>query len=148
MADTPLCLFSHPGAVVADILGEALRAMPRLDRKATVPVSGVDGWLVGEAGRQFDEGLRDEHGNGVEVASVGDETEALCFEGDGPSAAEGVQHFGQGVAAGATDLLACLLEHRLVLSGFPRDEPLDQREQPLAFAFLVRFGWEPVGVGG
>ena len=148
MTDTPLCFFAHPCAVVADVFGEALSTAPRLDGESPVPISGVDGWLVGEAGWQLDERLGDEHRDRVEVASVSDEAEALCFEGDRPAAAEGVEDLRDCVAAGALDLLARLAEDPLVLGGFPWDESFDQPDQPLTFLVLGLFGWEAIGMGG
>src|SRR5579875_1391195 len=118
VADAPLRFLAHPGAVVADVLGEALGAEPRSDGEAPVPIPGVDRWAVGEAGRQLDERLRDEHGDRVQVASMRDEAEALCFEGDRPTAAERVEDLKEIVPAGASDLLAGLLEDLLVLRGF------------------------------
>ena len=50
---------------------------------------GVDGRPAGELGRDLDHGLVDEDGDGVEVAGVAFETEALGFEGDGAAAGEG-----------------------------------------------------------
>jgi hypothetical protein len=142
-----LCLFAHPGAVVADVLGEPLGAAPGFDGEASVSISRMDGWLVGEAGWQLDERLGDEHCDRVEVASVSDEAEALCFEGDRPAATERVEDLQGSLAAGVADLLALLAEDLLVLGGFPRHKPFDQAEEPLAFLVLGFFGREAIGMG-
>lgn len=148
MTDAPLCFFVHPGAVVADVLGEPLGAVPGLDGEASVPISGMDGWLVGEAGGQLDERFRNEHCHRVEVASVRYKAEALCFEGNRSAAAERVEDLWGCVAAGAPDLRARFAEDFLVPGGFPRDKPFDQAEEPLAFLVLGFFGWEAIGMGG
>src|SRR5579875_1413925 len=65
VTDAALCFLAHPGAVVADVLGEALGAPPGLDGEASVPISGVDRWAVGEASWQLDERFGDKHGDRV-----------------------------------------------------------------------------------
>jgi hypothetical protein len=99
-------------------------------------------------GRQLDERLGDEHRDRVEVASVRDQAEALRFEGDRPSTTEGVEHFWRVVAAGTADLFTCFIEHRLILGGFPGDEPFDQAEEPLTLLLLGVLSREAIGVGG
>jgi hypothetical protein len=148
VTDAALGLLAHPGAVVADVFGEALSPPPGLDGEAPVLVPGVDGWLIREAGWQLDERFGDEDCDRVEIASVGDEAEALGFEGDRSAAAERVEDLREAVAAGASDLLAGLLEDLLVLGGFPGYEPFDQAEEPLTFLVLGFFGREAIGMGG
>ena len=108
----------------------------------TCPVlrSGLTGGAAGELGRDLDHGLVDEDGDGVEVAGVALEAEALGFEGDGAAAGEGVVEGGQplrveqfgragvvavvgaGAAPAPADLGAGLLQDALVGRVLPQHQ--------------------------
>ena len=79
------------GGAIGRIIGIGDIGMMRAGRpRSSRVVIGVDRGLAGELRGDFDEGLRDQDGDGVEVAGVGAEAEALGLQGDRAASAEGV----------------------------------------------------------
>ena len=79
---------------------------------------------------------------------MGFQAEPLGFEGDGPAAAEGVEHRRWSAVEAGGDLLVSLAHQRLVAGVLPDDEPFDEVEQSLPLFRLQFLGGEAVGVRG
>ena len=102
MPDAFLGLVAHPLAVVADVGGEALGAVPDgggLFFLALLLPVGIHRRPAGELGRNLDQGLGDQHRHRVEIAGVGPEAQPLRLQRNRTAAAEGIEHrrsvFGQ-----------------------------------------------------
>ena len=108
----------------------------------------MDRWAGRKACRQLDEGLGDEDGDRVQVAGVGDKTEALGLQRDRAAPAERVEDRGQVVATGAADLLARLSQHRFVVGGLPGHQALDEAEETLSLRPLGLLRGEELRMGG
>ncbi|NYG37980.1 hypothetical protein BJY28_002449 [Janibacter alkaliphilus] len=122
MADAALGLVPHPLAVGLDVGGEPFAALVRHEPVAQVRVH----WrLPAELRRDLDERLVDEHGDGVEVARMRLETEALRLERDRAATGEGVEDRRRIVVRARHDLRACFGQETLVADVLPDDEPLD-----------------------
>ena len=120
--------------------------------------------MPGELRRDLDHRLVDQHRHRVQVAGVALQPEPLRLQRQRPAAGEGVVEGGQLVAveqllgarmvgvlgAGAPpalpDLVARLLQHRLVGGVLPQHQVLDDAEEPLALLLLRLLGREEVRV--
>ena len=99
-----------------------------------------------ELGRKLDQRLGDQDGDRVEIAGVRFKAEALRFERDRAAAAERVDDGWQTVGIPAPNFGSRFFEDLLVVRRFPRNQPLDDVEQPLPLALLVRFGGKQLRV--
>ncbi len=111
VADALFRLVAHPLAVMAHVLGEALRAFPFAHKELVIPAqAGIQFvlWipglrcaapgmtaegnrrLAGKARRDLDHRLVDQHRHRVEVAGVTFQPQALCFQRQRAAAGKGV----------------------------------------------------------
>jgi hypothetical protein len=143
VADALLRLITHPAAVPAHVLGEALRApgVPGAAVRKLLARLGIDRRQTGELRWELDQRLADHHRHGVEVRAVGAKTQALRLERDRAAAAERVVDgrrvlqqiaahrlripFGRRLLAPAPgeragDVPAGLVQHTLVVAALPR----------------------------
>ena len=126
MPDAAQRLLTHPPAVAAHVLGQAVGAGPG---PHAVVGAGEYGRATGEARRDFDEGLVDEDGDGVEVRGVRLEPEPLGLQRDRSAPGEGIEDGGRVVPRRAPDLLADLAEKVLVADIVPVHHPRDEGEE-------------------
>ena len=152
MPDPLFCLVAHPLAVVAHVLSQPLRPMPRSgnDRRL-VPRCQVHRRPAGEIRRDLDHRLVDQHRHRIKVAGVGFKTQPLRFERQRSAAGERIVECGQGMAVedlpgarmvrvlgtGAPpampDLASRLFQNLLVGGVLPEDQFSEDLEQALAF---------------
>ena len=154
MPDSLLSLVAHPLPVVAHVLGQTLRAAPRLrDDRWLALRFRVHRRPAGELRRNLDHRLVDQHRHRVEVAGMGFETQPLRFERQGTAAGERVVECRQRVAVeqlggarvtgvlGARsapalpDLGSRPLQHLLVGRVLPQNQLFENPEQARAFEF-------------
>ncbi len=164
--DALLGFVAHPLAVVAHVLGQPLGALPLpLHAQLAVfghlrPRFGVHRRHAGELGRNLDHRLVDKHRHGVQVRSVGLQPQPLRLQRQRAAAGERIvegrqplrieQFRGLGVvlvlrasAPPATpNLVARLLQQRLVGGVLPLHKALNQPKQPLPLRLLRRLGGE------
>src|SRR4051812_32518106 len=91
MPDALERLIPHPLAVVADVLRESLRALPRCAVPELRTRFRVHWRLAGELRRNLDQRLRYQHRDRIEVARMRLEAEPLCLERDRAAAAEWIE---------------------------------------------------------
>ena len=91
MLDSLLSLVAHPLPVAAHVVGQTLRAAPRLrDDRRLAPRFRVHRRPPGELRRDLDHRLVDQHRYRIQVTGMGFETEPLRFERQAAGAGEGV----------------------------------------------------------
>jgi hypothetical protein len=92
IADALPRLLTHPAAVIAYVLGQALCALGIPDAAVREFLSrlGIDRRQACEFRRELDQRLADHHCHGVEVGGVGAQAQALRLERDRAAAAERV----------------------------------------------------------
>lgn len=98
MADALLCFVAHPSAVVAHVFREALGSRPVgqgfLLFTFLLPLL-VYRRPARELGWDFNHGLVDEHGHGVEVTRVSLQPQSLRLQRDGTATGKGIVQGGQ-----------------------------------------------------
>ena len=96
MADALLGLVAHPLAVVANILGQTLRALPVLGEVILVFARlRVNRRLASELRRDLDHRLVDQHRDGVQVTGVSSRVRAAAPRAAAAAAGEGVVEGGK-----------------------------------------------------
>jgi hypothetical protein len=150
MADATLGLITHPLAVVAYVLGQALRPSPRAAVPDPPTRRGVHGRPAAEARRDLDHRLVDQHRHRIQITGVRFQAQALRLQRQCAPAGERVMKRGQrvtpekfggprvvgvvgaGAAPALPDLVARGLQHLLVGGVLPLHQFADDVEQALA----------------
>ena len=159
VSDPFLRLVAHPPAVVADIVGQPLRAPPGAgDDRPLVPRLRVHRRPAGESRGDLDHRLVDQHRHRIEIAGVRLKAQPLCFERQRAPAGERIVKRGQlvsieqlrrsrvvgvlsaGPPPALPDLRARLLEHLFVGRALPENQLLQNPEQTLTFELCGRVG--------
>jgi hypothetical protein len=102
MADSYLSHLSDPTSVMPNVLRQALRPRPGLG--AQIFLVRMHRATTRPSGRDFNQGLVDEHRHWVEVAGNGLESEALGLERDRATPGERIQDRGRFTIAALEDL--------------------------------------------
>ena len=144
MTDLRLRPPAHPAAVIARIRRQPSRAAPMLLDQLTARF-GIDRRLAGEARRDLDHRFADHHRDGVEVAGVRLQSQALRFQRDAAAAGERVEQRRRPAFRRDSYQLAGGSHGVLVGGVFPFDQPLDEVEEPHAGA--VAFGVDVGALG-
>src|SRR4051794_21919634 len=93
------------------------------------------------AGWDLDQGLVDEHGNGVQIASTNLQTETLGLQRDSSAAGEGIENCRRIAIIALADLGSSSVEYAIVRRVLPFDEPFEYVEKTVALGVLRRLVW-------
>ena len=102
--------------------------------------------FTGKSGWNFDHRLVDEHGDGIEIVGMGDESESLRLEWNRSAAGKWVEKFDRFCSHRVFDFAPRGFEDVWIVGIFPFDEFFANREKAGALAGLVGLGGESIGM--
>ena len=127
MADAFEGFLLHPFAVVTHIFRKAGSAGPGTVMAQLFSCFRVDGRLPGELGRNFDHGLVDHHGHGVQIVGVSLQTKTLRLQRDRASPGERVKKSEGFIAHVFSDFRTGRFQYFLIIGVFPLHQLGQQR---------------------
>ena len=148
MTEPLLSFFSDPLSVVVDVLREPLCGLPLLGKEFFSLTGNWINWRSsGKHCRYLNFGFIDQHGNWIEVAGIGLQSQALCLQGQSTSACERIMEAGQllrieqlcclgmigvicaGTSPAAADFGPGSFQQRFIRGVLPGNQFADQRKQ-------------------